>query len=155
MTEDRSFVDGFVADFSRHIAGGSTRRSLLGRSSKLLLGLLGIKVLPLRPVDARTMSTGGNCSDPQYCGTHGTPCASCGGGGTDTVCPTGSTKGTTSWSACCETNEYEYYDCCARAPNPNTCGPTCIGSDDCDPSGVAWCSSGRYWCTLAVFLTDC
>jgi hypothetical protein len=154
MSEDRSFIDGFVEDFSRHVAGGSTRRSLLGRSTKLLLGLLGIKVLPLRLVDARTTASGSNCSNAQYCGIHGIPCASC-TTGSDTACPTGSTQGTDYWSACCETNEYEYYDCCARTNNPHLCGSECIGADDCDPGGTAWCSVGKYWCTLAVFLTDC
>ena len=71
-----------------------------------------------------------SCSDWQYCGIHGYPCASC-SGGSDTQCPSGC-RSQSSWTYCCTDGStgcsyyITYTDCCGCSPS---CGTFCTNSN--------------------------
>jgi hypothetical protein len=149
--------DRIVAQIARRVAGCGTRRSFLERAARVLLGVLGIELLPALPVDARPHGRDApgpakdpNCTDPQYCGIHGKLCGNC--GGSDTGCPAGCSQGPSYWWACCSHRLYLYYDCCTSGSAPD-CGAICQGPNPCGTS--PWCGGTTYCCTLALAVEYC
>lgn len=89
------------------------------------------------------------CSASRYCWMHGHPCSCC--GGSDTVCPEGTVRGST-WTYCCDGRTRSFRDCCGNVTCPEDC-------DWCDNSSQPnWCGRAgnmQYVCTLAEDLGPC
>ena len=131
----------------------ASRRSVLTRLGQLTLALGGASVATLLPSDRR-VALAVSCSDWQYCGISGKPCAGC--GGSDHSCPSaGCCTAGAGWSACCTDpgacgKIIVYKDCCNTG-----CGscPSVSCSHNCNPgSQQFWCNGGNssnYRCTLA------
>jgi methylamine dehydrogenase light chain len=95
-------------------------------------------------------ASGVNCSDNRYCHLHGYACACC--GGTDTKCPTGTTRGHY-WSFCCQHSTIWYVDCCGgNTKCPSSC-PVCHNSNQ--PNWCLGYGGGQYICTLAEYQGGC
>lgn len=153
-------VDTFVAGLLSKRGQSISRRGVLARLGKGLLGVVGISLIPVLPVDRTFASSpqGGACCQWQLCGIQGYLCGANG----STSCPSGTTEGA-SWSKCCdngndcnpESRMVEYIDCCATTPAAAiaTRGPSCLHN-----SGVqsAWCPDGyAYGCTYAKIGSTC
>src|SRR5438132_6602396 len=150
-------LNDLVEDFSRNIASRCTRRSLLGRLSRVALGVLGIQLLPVLPFDRRVHafhSSGDPCTDNwMLCGAQGTLCQYCPNGG-QIQCPTGSgcsflQYGNGTWCACClnpDTGQGRticYYDCCVCGTyNSSGCRVACGNGTNCSSHIQAWCAAG-------------
>jgi methylamine dehydrogenase light chain len=136
MTKRR--VDVLSERFTRHIAGHSSRRSMLSRLGAVLVGASTIPVLPVaranaaeprrapvKPTElsdfARTAQTKDDvkCDYWRYCAIDGVLCTGCGGGVHS--CPPGTQASPTSWVGTCmnpdDRRSYliAYRDCCGRS----------------------------------------
>jgi methylamine dehydrogenase light chain len=161
--ENLSPSDRLAEQLSRRLAVGSTRRSLLGRASALLLGAIGVKLVPVVPVIDRAAlaktAAAAMCSDWQYCGISGSPCTLC-NNGNDTTCPTGTSQGSGSWQQCCtnpqgKSIEITYWDCCINGADVCPNSTVCKGANKC-PTIAVWCNQGwTYSCSQAVQGADC
>lgn len=161
-------LDGQLAAYLTELGQrGSSRRGALIRVGRFMLGLAGLSLVPVLPIDRRTtVSAQGGCGTWELCGQCGNLCnmaCSCGSGGTG-GCPSCLKRGTLSWNGCChDPNDcmrgwrFEYFDCCSSAENASTCkGTACL--QGCGPGGMesfpSWCkdannvSLGTYQCTL-------
>ncbi len=150
----------FIDEAVGKLATRFNRRSLLAKCSAILLGALGVVVIPELPVDRRlklrTVQAQFSCEDWYLCGIYGALCTDCGGG--PAVCPDGTAIQQSGWSSCCNDgmgNNYSvtYDDCC----NSNLKGDL-----DCDPfcangsSQPAWCGGlTGYQCTVALIGGEC
>lgn len=132
-----------------------SRRGILARMGKFALGALGISLLPNLPLDRTFVAEAFGCdTDWRLCGIYGFLCADCCGGTASlTTCPSCTTKGFSSWSSCCESEDgcirrmITYWDCCGGT---DTQAASCRG-EQCRRNPVAqpaWCSSGAYRCTV-------
>jgi hypothetical protein len=154
-------VDAFVATLLRKRGQSISRRGVLARMGKGLLGVVGISLVPVLPID-RTFATtaqGGPCCQWQLCGIQGYLCGS--GNGTSS-CPSGTHQGA-SWSKCCdngndcnpESRMIEYWDCCAtsQAVAVGTRGTHCAHNSSVED---AWCAEGDFYgCTYAEIGAIC
>lgn len=166
---------------ARRIAERSSRRGVLARIGKVVLGAAGASVLPALPVrraaaqeDEETIDFTGtdptSCNYWRYCNMGGRLCADCEGGGI-TTCPPGTTLGVEYWVGCCtdpvsgKTYLTANYDCCGKSGCGRPCGepweqdtPTDVapGSQD---RNVLWCMSDptqSYTCTVVPLIgEDC
>lgn len=151
--DSRTVVDDLSEKVAERMARTSTRRSFLGQASRILFGILGIQLLPARPVIA-------NGADPAWdaCGAYGSLCKTDCGGASDNTCITGCMVGPTAWAACCTdpangSVTIKYYDCFkvsgAKPPCTKTeasKGLACITTDAPKPtyglpSGSVYCCS--------------
>ncbi len=155
-------LESVVTRLGAWIAARSSRRSFLGRVAAVLVGELGLVLLP---VDRRAYATGLsniNCTSPLWCGMSGYPCSTCTGGSTN-ACPSGSQMGISSWTACCPGfgSGYRcvtYCDCCSTTSPPSgwSCSSTCANQSVCvsgtPANGTNYCSASAsvYWCTLTT-----
>jgi len=154
-------VDAFVATLLRKRGQSISRRGVLARLGKGLLGVVGISLVPVLPID-RTFAMpaqGGACCQWQLCGINGYLCGANG----STACPSGTVEGA-SWSKCCdngndcnpESKMVEYIDCCAttQAAATGTRGPLCAHNTSVE---YAWCGGSEqyYGCTYAKIGATC
>ncbi len=145
MNASDSLFDGIFEQITKSIATRSTRRSFLGRASKVFLGVLGIELLPALPFDPRAYGHPAgpmvDCTQTKYCGAYGRICSGCDNANGDTACPditaTGCETGTGQWNACCDIPNLggrivQYYDCFTNLTAPS-CNNKCTNGTVCDP----------------------
>lgn len=128
--------------FVERLAARSSRRSWLGGWCGVVMGAIGLELLPVLPADrrARAQAPTVNCVQWYWCGMTGTPCSDCKGGDRLT-CPYPS-QCCYAWPADCKNPAdgkmytITYYDCCidkASNPYPINCGLTfCNNQHVCD-----------------------
>lgn len=163
-------LDEKVSGYLENISLGVSRRGIITRLSKLMLGMVGVTLVPGLPVDREVpVSAQGSCSDWRFCGMCGYFCtgsASCCPAGThgDTYnCPSCTSRSTMSWSGCCTDDPAAcvgttvfYYDCCGGS---SADAASCMGSSCCNhdeytlPTAPAWCTP--YRCTVIALGGEC
>jgi len=158
---DESKLDIATARLLEDIGQRVSRRGLLSRVAKLLLGAVGFSAIPHLPLDRSFIAEaqGSSCCFPQACGMNGSLCNSCcGNSGSLTGCPNcaGMTVGNNSWSKCCSDPAIcgsglmvTYRDCCTpNQSDAQACKGSFCGFDPSQPS--AWCSGTGlfYSCTI-------
>ncbi len=126
----------------------TTRRGLLARASRLLLGTVGVVTASysLGPLSPK-IAGASHCTSLYLCGICGIPCSHC---GNNIQCPSGSYQGSTAWWKCCGGFVYGYYDWCSTSGGWY-CGTDCRNNCPQD----TWCSGGGgtvYYCSLAINL---
>jgi len=127
----------------------STRRSVLAKGRRLLLGLAGLAVGSASLAEITPSAASHNCGFGAYCGLNGIPCKHC--FGSETACPC--TWGN-AWSQCCYITPIgwfliSYVDCCG------TCA-SCSGTWCSNSSAPNWCDGAggnNYICT-GIFVGD-
>jgi len=159
-------LDRVTERLIRHVAGHSSRRSLLGRlGAWATFGAL-VPVLPVERVSAATpaktvplpkapspFAAKAQTTDPtacnywRYCAIDGFLCASCGGG--IHSCPPGTRPSPTSWIGTCfnpsdgQSYLVAYRDCCGQ----DACSqPACLGTDGDQPSYRPQANNDIIWC---------
>lgn len=136
MTKSR--IDRLSERFTRHMAGHSSRRSMMSRLGAVLVGASALPVLPVARAEAqprkpqtptpaqlsdfaRTAQTKDDlkCDYWRYCAIDGVLCTGCGGGVHS--CPPGTQASPTSWVGTCMNPDdgrsylIAYRDCCGRS----------------------------------------
>ncbi|HEY9511503.1 MAG TPA: methylamine dehydrogenase light chain [Rhodanobacter sp.] len=171
------WVDRFGERLARHVTYSSSRRSVLARIGKVLVGAAFIMpVLPIaRAAPPRAEGDGDGLSDHptekqlsscdywRYCGVDGFLCHCC--GGTAESCPPGTQYSQVSWVGTCHNpndgREYmmSYHDCCGRtACDRCSCGEQRgerPGYEFFRHNDVNWCMGNRemvYHCTVSRML---
>lgn len=168
MKTDRllAYFDDWVANRSRRTARGLSRRHVITRLGKMLVGVALVPILPV----ARATETKLNLSeigDPQscdywrYCAIDGFLCSCC--GGSASKCPPGTEPSPVTWVGTCENpvdgKRYviSYNDCCGKGG----CGRCfCNRNEDDLPAyyppknnDINWCvgtKTNAYHCSTAV-----
>jgi methylamine dehydrogenase light chain len=135
------------------LAQTNSRRGFLAGIFRLTLSAVGVSTVYQIVAPAQRALADSNCTQCQLCGMCGYPCDAC--GGSLSSCPSGSSQGSSSWSACCfcgSCQTYRYYDCCAsEGPCPVTkCTQGCNTQAWCAGSGFA-----AYYCSLAIASGGC
>lgn len=138
--------------------GPQTRRSVLRRSAKLVMGLAGIVALgvPSAELPVQTVLANHTCGGPQWCGLCGVPCDGCGYAGDS--CPSGTYPGSY-WSRCCPfiTGNFvvRYWDCCSWQTSYTCEVEGC--PNYCPPDIDLWCPAGDYYyfCTKFEITSAC
>ncbi len=87
MNTNENAIDVLFSQMTESVADSTSRRSILGKLSKLLMAAVGAELVPLLPVDRRTFgetkplenatSLLPACLDWELCGMSGTPCTAC------------------------------------------------------------------------------
>lgn len=148
-------VDRIVERGTRALYYGLPRRSFLAKVGKLLLAATGAQIVTLLPVDRTTpnASASHNCNSWYYCNSNAPRLCSCCVGGSNCLCPYGTTSGSYWWGCCNNGSGTRYWvamiDCCYTGSGSNIeCSNkncSCINSQE--PN---WCgSAGAYYCTTA------
>jgi amicyanin-dependent methylamine dehydrogenase small subunit len=170
------FLDRHAERRARALASTTSRRSLLLRVSRLLVGAA--FVLPVLPFDrtsqalAAAAQGGGarkrkpsaaDCDYWRYCSVDGFLCECCGGSATS--CPPGSSASKVSWIGTCHNPDdgrdylVSYSDCCGITSCNRCFCNTNVGDRPGYRMGVHndinWCmanDSSVYHCTLSVIV---
>ena len=166
MNTPSSFPDRAMEQVTRAVARRTNRRSLLGTLSRMVLGILGVEVLPILPVDRRALGSvaGGTAQVPEWqkCGAYGYLCETCDKRSNECPNNLGCAQDSQSWSACCYDDfsvgwTIEYYDCCIDGSDPTTgCSKTnnqgCPGYPPPSGGKPAWCMmpNTTYCCSVVV-----
>lgn len=146
----------------KRFAKVDTRRGFFAASWKVTMGLLGISLLPLLPVDRRIVrkafAQGDPCGNWKYEGMCGIPCSEC--GGTENSCPSGcGDQISAAWCYCVcppsgPTQCWKYIDCCGDSGSCTSCTEDKMCHNNC-PQPV-WCPSGKFYkCTKVQFIGAC
>lgn len=174
-------TDGsLTARSARRLADRTTRRGLLSRFGRLVIGAAGISLVPMLPLsraaaqeqEGDTIDYTGtdptSCNYWRYCNMSGRMCADCDGGGA-TTCPPGTVLGVEYWVGCCEDpatgNTYliANYDCCGKTGCGGSCGEPFAQSTpaDFEPGSrdyhVLWCMSDQtqtYTCSVTPIIGE-
>jgi hypothetical protein len=142
-------VDERLAGYLSGVSQRSTsRRGLLVRLGRVILGLTGLSLIPVLPADRRFGIVRAQVGGNELCGPCGNLCVwncDCGGGGNG-GCPSCLKKGAGGWSACCQppdvcapAERYIYKDCCSSAPNAGSCKGAWISAGCGNPDIRVWC----------------
>jgi methylamine dehydrogenase light chain len=174
----KSPFDKIGEQFTRTLAGYSSRRSFLARLGAVLAAAPVLPLLPVAraapPSTAKTdfernsqSKDDTKCTYWKYCASDGVLCSCCGGG--SHTCPPGSEPSPVSWIGTClnpdDNRAYiiAYRDCCGKpACNAGkTCN--CDGSDRELPTyraplnnDIIWCfgnASAMYHCSTAALVS--
>ncbi len=127
MNSSETFADRAFEEISRLFAAGSTRRSWLGRTSRIVFGLIGFEFLSAMPVRAQNAVA----TTPEKCGAYGNLCGSdC--RLNDFTCPSNCKQGGF-WRACCPVPNngdlyFDYYDCFLQSGKKPPCPTQTMGS---------------------------
>lgn len=176
---NHQWFDDLGEKLTRKVAHSSSRRSVLAKMGKLLVGSAFIMpVLPVaRGAAAQPKSPNTDPMDPnnptdedlstceywRYCGVDGFLCHCC--GGTDSSCPPGSDFSQVAWVGTCHNpadgKDYmvSYHDCCGKT----ACGRCSCATQYQERPGyeffrhndVNWCMGDRnlvYHCTVSRIL---
>jgi hypothetical protein len=165
-------LDEKVSQYLQESSFKTSRRGVVAKLSKLVLGLVGVSVVSGLPIDREVVvsAQGPNCSDWDFCGMCGWFCS-----GSSSCCPSSSQHGSTlacpgcttqggSWTLCCfNPDECEgvghlisYYDCCGGSTGDTS---SCQGASCCNsptytlPTAPSWCSP--YRCTIIAIGGTC
>ncbi len=163
-----SFDDRFEYA-SRRLAMLSSRRGILARFGKLMLGAAALG--PILPIDRSfgaapskdAAAEPTNCDYWKYCALDGNLCSCCGGSGHE--CPPGTQVSKVSWVGTCHNagdgKNYliSYADCCGRS----SCGQCFCNSNVGERPGyqmgvhndVNWCMANTntaYQCTVTIIV---
>jgi methylamine dehydrogenase light chain len=162
------WLDKLSERTARNLAHASSRRSVLTRVGKVLLGTaVAMPVLPLaRSVQAATPKPQTDeyaCDYWRYCAVDGFLCNCC--GGSATTCPPGTSASPISWIGTCH-NPFDgkdylvsYNDCCGKA----ACGKCMCANAERERPGyqitlhndINWCMSNEssiFHCTTSVIV---
>ncbi|KFL89802.1 Methylamine dehydrogenase light chain precursor [Acetobacter malorum] len=159
-----SLLDRTIERLTRHVAGHSSRRGLIGRvGAWVTFGAL-IPTLPVERASAAQtakpkfkaptpFAADAQTTDPtacnywRYCAIDGFLCASCGGGVHS--CPPGTSPSPTSWIGTCfnpgdgQSYLVAYRDCCGQ----DACSqPMCVGTEGDQPSYRPQANNDIIWC---------
>lgn len=172
------WLDSFAEGASRNMARRSSRRSLLTRTSMLLMGGAAIPLLPVaRAAESNNYhgvaeQSSGNPEDPgdptscdywRYCAIDGFLCSCC--GGSASACPPGTEMSPITWIGTCKNpadgKNYiiSYNDCCGTT----SCGRCLCNRNESDKptyrpqanNDINWClgtESSVYTCSTGVIL---
>jgi hypothetical protein len=149
--------DQRTAEFLRAYSQVLSRRGLIARAGKVILGVLGVSLAAALPVDPFISEAAAayNCTSWQLCGICGRICTCCNGGGGLNVCPAGTTF-SAYWSACCVNPStgfsvrFFYWDCVGGSAN---CG-SCLWCNNGNCPQPLW-GSGTYKCTAVTNNPSC
>lgn len=174
-----SAPDRWVERSARLLARRAGRRSFLSRAGRVLLGTIGVSVLPVLPVargadaSARvphpTEKIEGPEGDPKrceywrHCAIDGSLCACC--GGSAIACPPGTEMSPVTWIGTCRNpadgKDYliSYNDCCGKG----LCGRCVCNRNEGErpdyywyrANDINWCAGAQvqtYHCSIAVVL---
>lgn len=169
------WLDSFGENFSRRVAYTSSRRSVLNKIGKALVGSAFVMpVLPIarnagaaeKPKTDLEMATEEelqSCDYWRYCSVDGFLCTCCGGSATQ--CPPGAEPSPISWVGTCHNpndgKDYlvSYHDCCGKtACNRCYCGESVRerpGYEFFLHNDVNWCMANTntiYHCTVSVIV---
>lgn len=151
-----SMLDHTVERATKILYQNTSRRGVLARLGKGVLGILGLQAAALLPLDRTVPEAEASnhlCSDTKYCNMYGARCDCCGGNTGGCICPYGTTVGSF-WWGCCGGNYVRYYDCCGGNVTCNCtwCNRTNAPSRTPNSHWIDWCSgSGTYRCTVACW----
>jgi len=163
-----ALFDRGIESLTRGLALRGSRRGVMARFGRLLIGAA---VLPVLPVDR---AFGANPSDPmqsdptkcdywKYCSMDGQLCSCCGGTGSD--CPPGTSISKVSWVGTCRNGHdgrnylISYTDCCGRS----SCGQCNCNANVGERPGyemgihndINWCTANgetAYHCTISLIV---
>jgi len=161
--------DDQVTGFARRLATHASRRGVLSRLGRVMLGAAALTpVLPIERNFGRAQANehqmdATKCDYWKYCSMDGQLCACCGGSGHE--CPAGTEAGKVSWVGTCRNGHdgrdylVSYTDCCGKS----SCGMCdCHGNVRERPGysmGVHndsnWCMANKnvsYHCTISVIV---
>jgi methylamine dehydrogenase light chain len=164
-----AWLDARTARGSRTLARKTSRRGVITRLGKLLVGAAALPLLPVaRELSAQQKDELGDpqaCDYWRYCALGGTLCACC--GGTASQCPPGTELSPISWIGTCRNpvdgRDYliSYNDCCGKSWCQRC---RCHNTERERPiyaqgkaNGVLWCfgtQSRAYHCTVAGVLGE-
>lgn len=168
-----SWLDKFGEQLSRTVAHRSSRRGVLTRLSKILVGTA--FVMPVLPIARAAGKNDGldpnlvsdeeaqSCDYWRYCAVDGFLCSCC--GGTMTTCPPGTTPSPVSWVGTCHNPQdgkdylISYHDCCGKT----ACGRCYCNTQTRERPGyqfylhndVNWCmanDNSTFHCTTSVLV---
>lgn len=163
------WLDNWSERGARSLAHASSRRSVLSRIGRILLGTaVALPVLPLarnvQAADKKQPQTDENACDYwRYCAIDGFLCNCC--GGSATTCPPGTSASPISWIGTCH-NPFDgkdylvsYNDCCGKA----ACGKCMCSAAERERPGyqitlhndINWCMSNEssiFHCTTSVIV---
>ncbi len=163
------WLDNWSERGARSLAHASSRRSVLSRVGRILLGTaVALPVLPLarnvQAADKKAPQTDEHACDYwRYCAVDGFLCNCC--GGTATSCPPGTSASPISWIGTCH-NPFDgkdylvsYNDCCGKA----ACGKCMCANAVRERPGyqitlhndINWCMSNEssiFHCTTSVIV---
>jgi len=162
-------LDDRFAQLSRRLATGTSRRSVLARLGRALIGAAALT--PLLPIDrnfgraeaSELQMDPTQCDYWKYCSMDGQLCSCC--GGSHSECPAGTEVSKASWVGTCRNGNdgrdylISYTDCCGRS----SCGQCdCHGNVGERPgysigihNDVNWCMANKetsYHCTVSVIV---
>nr|WP_314359955.1 methylamine dehydrogenase light chain [uncultured Achromobacter sp.] len=162
------WLDKWGERATRSVAHATSRRSVLNRISKLLVGTAFlVPVLPVArsaPAAAKKPQTDDTACDYwRYCAVDGFLCSCC--GGSMTSCPPGTSPSAVSWVGTCHNpldgKDYliSYNDCCGKT----ACGKCMCAAAERERPGyqmflhndVNWCMSNEssiFHCTTSVIV---
>jgi hypothetical protein len=170
---DRSGFDHAFLEIIKHLGQRASRRSLLERLAKVLLGALGFTFIPVLPlnrimggrISSEVEAQSCSCNDPSLCGICGKPCCACTGGSLTSCANNTAVDSSLSWMMCCNGVYYEYDDCCYLTPPgpPPTCSTLfCDAHCRSGFNESPWCATDvpqgkrdAYGCTIANAVGGC
>jgi len=141
MIDEPNGLDRLVTRMIEKMAARTDRRSWLGMWGRVVMGAIGLELLPILPSDRRARADVGdctavNCTHWKWCGMTGRPCSDCKGtdGKTDATglfCPFPS-QCCYAWTVNCQdpnnnnaSTAVTYYDCCMDIAHSMYGSPTC------------------------------
>ncbi len=143
--------DRLIERWSRSLAKGVSRRSIVRSLGTLLVGGAAMPLLPVargqESTNAPNDGDATSCDYWRYCAIDGFLCACC--GGSVTTCPPGTEAAPITWVGTCrhatDGKDYiiSYNDCCGKS----SCGRcSCVRNERDRPTYVPYLANDYNWC---------